>query len=110
MVWFWSLAIAAGFAAAIFIVTNLMAPKGWRTRIANILSLLSLAIMPVMGGLLQYLTTLPWSQLFDTRTAFLIAAAINLMNLVYREMTTTPAGQPVPEAPVPAQAGNPGGE
>lgn len=89
MSWISSAAFAIAFAGVILAVAWTLAPKGWRTRAAN---LLSIGLVLAAGGL-EYLSGVYWHDVFDAKTATFVVIAVNLMNLLLRQFTSTPAGK-----------------
>ena len=88
MDWLISMIVAFGFVAAILVVAWAFAPKGWRTVVANTLA----AVGVTIGPLLEHLASVPWHEVMDKKTAFLIVLAVNAMNILLRKLTDSPMG------------------
>lgn len=81
--------IAVGFAAVILLVAWAIAPKGWRTIVANSLAVASVYVSP----LILHLMSIPWSEVYNAQTAFWIIQGLALLNLLLRLVTDTPVGE-----------------
>lgn len=65
-----------------------MIPKGYRTIVFNILSMVSI----LAGALLTYVDRLPFEAQTAAYVGFGATIAVNVVNLILRYVTTTPVG------------------
>ena len=88
MDWVMSAAVASGVVIAAFIIAWQFFPQGWRTVAFNALTIAA----TVAGPVIEHLVAVPWHEVFDQQTAFFIVLFINVANIAFRSMTTTPVG------------------
>lgn len=70
-------------------IAYLLAPKGWRTIVVNIVN----AGATALGMLSTELTNFPWTKLLDQQTAYGVILAVLIVNVILRSVTNTKIGQ-----------------
>lgn len=95
MDWLMSVIVAVGVVSAASIIAWAVAPKGWRTVVANAAAGVLVFAGPAVGDALHYLSGVPWHDVTtDKPTAIATTFAVIVMNGMWRKFTTTPMGRP----------------